>query len=119
MGNNSNSLYQNKNREGVKNREIRYLPDLSIVNLLSVFVLVERILNYYPNYAIHCLYFGEVETPYITKQTEVFPFTRAVSPFADIGSLCRGGFAGLSVCHKVYAQEHSDAAHVACEQKKR
>ena len=31
-------LYQNKNREEVENREIRYLPDLFIVNLLSVFV---------------------------------------------------------------------------------
>ena len=30
-------LHQNKNREEVKNREIRYLPDLSIFNLLSVF----------------------------------------------------------------------------------
>ena len=26
-----NSLHQNKNREEVKNKEIRYLPDLSIV----------------------------------------------------------------------------------------
>ena len=59
-----NSLHQNKNREDVKNREIRDLPDLSIVNLLSFFVLVERILNYYPNYPTHRLYFGEVETPY-------------------------------------------------------
>ena len=33
------------NREEVKNREIRYVPDLSIVNLLSVFVLVQIILN--------------------------------------------------------------------------
>ena len=31
-------MHQNKNREEVKNREIRYLPDLSIVNLLSDFV---------------------------------------------------------------------------------
>ena len=51
-----NSLYQNKNREEVENREIRYLPDLSIFNFLSVFVLVQRILNYYPNYHIHRLY---------------------------------------------------------------
>ena len=58
-----NSLYQNKNREDVKNREIRYLPDLSIVNLLSV--LVQRILNYYPNYPTHRLYFGEFKTPYV------------------------------------------------------
>ena len=57
-----NSLHQKKNREEVKNREIRYLPDLSIVNLLSV--LVQRILNYYPNCPTHSLYFGEVETPY-------------------------------------------------------
>ena len=59
-----NSLHQNKNREEVKNREIRCLPDLSIVNLLSVYVLVQRILNYYPNYPTHRLYFGEVETSY-------------------------------------------------------
>ena len=59
-----NSLHQNKNREGVKNREIRYLPDLSFFNLLSVYALVQRILNYYPNYSNHRLYFGEVETPY-------------------------------------------------------
>ena len=26
--------------------------------------MVQRILNYYPNYPTHCLYFGEVETPY-------------------------------------------------------
>ena len=39
----------------------KYLPDLSIFNLLSVFVLVQRILNYYPTYR---LYFGEVKTPY-------------------------------------------------------
>ena len=32
-----NSLYQNKNREEVKNREIRYIPDLSVFNLLFVF----------------------------------------------------------------------------------
>ena len=66
-----NSLYQNKNREEVKNREIRYLPDLSIVNLLSVFVLVQRILNYCPNYPTHRLYFGEVETLY-TVPTELY-----------------------------------------------
>ena len=53
-----------KNREEIKNRVIRYLPDLSIVNLLSAFVLVQRILNYCPNYPTHRLYFGEVETPY-------------------------------------------------------
>ena len=52
-----NSLHQNKNRE------IRYLPDLSIVNLLSVFVLVQKFLNYYPNYPTHRIYFREVETP--------------------------------------------------------
>ena len=56
-----NSLHHNKNREEVKNRDIRYLADLSIVNLLSVSVVVQRILNYYPT---HRLYFREVETPY-------------------------------------------------------
>ena len=54
----------NKNREEVKIREIRYLPDLSIFNLLSVFLLVRRILNYYHNHSTHRLYFREVETPY-------------------------------------------------------
>ena len=34
-----NSLYENKNREEVNNREIKYLSDLSIVNLLSVYIL--------------------------------------------------------------------------------
>ena len=34
-----NSSYQNINREKVKNREIREIPDLSIVNLLFVFVM--------------------------------------------------------------------------------
>ena len=59
-----NSSHQKRNREEVKNIEIRYLPDLSIYNLLSVFVLVQRILYYYCNYPIHHLYFGEVEIPY-------------------------------------------------------
>ena len=40
------------------------LPDLYIVNLLSVFVLVQRILNDYPNYHTQRLYFGDVETSY-------------------------------------------------------
>ena len=31
----------------------------------SIYVLVQRLLDYYPNYATHRLYFGEVETPYI------------------------------------------------------
>ena len=64
-----NYLHQNKNknREEVKNREIRYLPDLSIFNLISVDVLVQRILNYYPNYPTNHLYFGEVETPYCIR----------------------------------------------------
>ena len=59
-----NSLHRNINREEAKNREIRYLPDLSILNLLSVYVLVQRIFNYYPNYHTHRLYFGEVEIAY-------------------------------------------------------
>ena len=41
-----NSLRQNKNREEVKNRDIRYLPDLSIFNLLSVFDLVQKKLKF-------------------------------------------------------------------------
>ena len=57
-------LPQNINGEEVKDREIRCLPDLSIVNFLSVYGLVEIFLNYYPYYPTHRLYFGEVETPY-------------------------------------------------------
>ena len=34
-----NSLHQNKNRDEVENREIRYVPDISILNLLSVYIL--------------------------------------------------------------------------------
>ena len=52
----------------VKNTEIRYLPVLSIFNLLSVYVLVQKNLNYYPNYPTHRLYFGEVETPYLVLE---------------------------------------------------
>jgi len=36
-----NSSYQNLNREVINNTEIRYLPDLFIFNLLSVYVLGE------------------------------------------------------------------------------
>ena len=57
-----NNLYQNKNREEVKNREIRSLISLFLTSYLF-FVLVKRILNYYPT---HLLNFGEVETPYST-----------------------------------------------------
>ena len=42
-------------------RSGKYLT-ISIFNLLYVFVLVQRIMNKYPNYPIHRLYFGEVET---------------------------------------------------------
>ena len=69
-----NTLYQKKNREKVTNRKIRYIPDLSIFNLLSVFVLVRRILNYYPYYPTHRLYFGEVETPYYMILLQILPF---------------------------------------------
>ena len=34
-------------------------PDLYIFNLLSVFVLVQKILNYYPDYPTNHLYFGK------------------------------------------------------------
>ena len=66
------SLHQNRNREEINNREIRYLPDLSIFNLLSVYVMVRRILNYYPNHPTHRLYFREVETPYSEWQKPPF-----------------------------------------------
>ena len=69
-----NSLHQNKNREEVKSREIRYLSDLFIVNLLSVFDLVQRILNIYPNYLTNCLYFGEVKAPYSKIGNTLFAF---------------------------------------------
>ena len=64
-----NSLYQNNNGEE---------PDLSNFNLLSVFVLVQRISNYYPNYPTNRLYFGEVETPFIMFAAKVryFPLSR-------------------------------------------
>ena len=50
------SLYQNINRKR-----------LTIVNLFSIYILVQRFLNYYPNYSTHRLYFGEVEAPYSEK----------------------------------------------------
>ena len=34
------------------------------MNLFSIYVLIQRLLNYYPNYSTRRLYFGEVETPY-------------------------------------------------------
>ena len=37
------------------------------INLLSVFILVQRIFNYFLNYSTHRLYFGEVETRYRNK----------------------------------------------------
>ena len=48
-----NSLYQNQNREKVKRGSF---------TLLSLFVLVQIILNYYPNYPAHRLYFRDVAT---------------------------------------------------------
>ena len=39
-----------------------YLISLFLTSSL-VYALVGRILNYYPNYPTHRLYFGEVETP--------------------------------------------------------
>ena len=50
------SSYQNIDREEVKDREIRYLPNLSIVNLLSVYIL------------------GKVETPYYISHL-MYPLT--------------------------------------------
>ena len=47
------------------------LPDLSIVDLLSVDVLVQRISNYYANYPTHRLYFGVVETVKVNKYTKI------------------------------------------------
>ena len=37
---------------------------LTMVNLFSIYVSVQRLLNNYPNYSTHRVYFGEVETPY-------------------------------------------------------
>ena len=64
-----NYLHQNRNREEVKNRKIMYLTDLSIVNLLSVYVWVRRILNYYPNYPTHRLYFEKLKHLIYNKKT--------------------------------------------------
>ena len=46
----------------------KFKIERSGIYLLSVSVLVQGILNYYPNYPTHRLYFGEVETPYITRK---------------------------------------------------
>ena len=65
---------ENENREEAENRKIRYLPDLSIFNLLSDSVLVQRILNYHPNHPTHRFYFGEVETPFLYNEVFFFFF---------------------------------------------
>ena len=44
---------------------------LTIVNLFSIYVLVQRLFNCYPNYSTHRLYFGEVETPYTEKKKTI------------------------------------------------
>ena len=44
-------------------RSDKYLISLFLTSSL-VYVVVARILNYYPNYPTNRLYFGEVETPY-------------------------------------------------------
>ena len=49
-------------------RSGKYLISLFLTTF-SVDVLVERILNYYPNYPTHHLYFGEDETPYSVVNT--------------------------------------------------
>ena len=40
---------------------------LTIINLFSIYVFVQRLLNYYPSYSTLRLYFGEVETSYRGK----------------------------------------------------
>ena len=40
---------------------------LTIVNLSSINVLVQRLMNYYPNYSTRRLYFETVEIPYYTS----------------------------------------------------
>ena len=42
----------------------KFKIERSGIYLLSVSVLVQGILNYYPNYPTHRLYFREVKTPY-------------------------------------------------------
>ena len=39
---------------------------LTIVNFFSIYVLVQRLLNYYPKYPTRRFSFGEFETPYRT-----------------------------------------------------
>ena len=46
---------------------------LTIVNLFYIYVLVQRLLNYYPNYSTRRLYFGEVETPYNAPTEKSIP----------------------------------------------
>ena len=53
-----NSLYQNKNRTGGKKQRSGIFP-ISLFFTSSVYVLVRRIFNYYPNYPTHRLYFAE------------------------------------------------------------
>ena len=60
-----NSSYQNTNREEVNNSEIRQIPDLSIFNLLTVYVLDEEFwIITLIILLTHRLYFEEVETLY-------------------------------------------------------
>ena len=49
------------------NLDINSLLTSLLLTSSLVFVLVQRILNYYPNYPAHRLYFGEVETAYRVK----------------------------------------------------
>ena len=62
---------------------------LTIVNLFSINVLVQRLLNYYPNYSTHRLYFGEVEAPYSGNRIAA---GRALKAKYDTGSSRNSGY---------------------------
>ena len=66
---------------------------LTVVNLFSIYVLVQRLLNYYPSYSTRRLYFGEVETPY--KLTTRYPWA-AIPTQLPRGN--RGRFATRKLC---------------------
>ena len=46
-----------------------YLPDLSIVNILSVFVLIQKKSNYYPNYPL--IFWGIRNTLLVIRLSEI------------------------------------------------
>ena len=65
---------------------------LTIVNLFSIYVSVQRLLNCYPNYFTHRLYFGEVETPYSNPTLWVSKFLAGPATAAAVAGYKAGSF---------------------------